>query len=289
VFRLCQPAVVSGIQRFKVGAVVLTRVEYFDVALDPSLVQLTVEQVRAVPWACPTWAENDGNVKLGQAVWVVQSQGRTIVVHPCGASDQFLRTLPDAIKHQEAVMAKMRAAGLEPDHVDVVVLSHLDGIGMTAVVDRSGAWAPAFAKARVVLSEIEAEFIETCTFEIGGAAAFAALRAQGVVDPVVLPYAITDEVELVASPGHTPGHGALVVRSNGERAVFIGHLALNPVNVTAKPSRGHLDPWQAWQTLNAILDEASRDGALVIGPLWPAPGAAVVSGKDASRKLTPAQ
>ncbi len=281
--------VVSGMRRFDVGAVVLTRVEYFDVALDPSVVQLTVEQVRAVPWACPTWAEYDGRVKVGQAVWVVQSQGRTIVVDPCGASDQFLRRLPDAIKHQEAVMARIRAAGIEPDHVDAVVLSHLDGIGMAAVVDRDGIWAPAFAKARVVLSEIEAEFIETCTFEISGAAVYAALRAQGVVDPVALPYAITDEVELVASPGHTPGHGALVVRSNGERAVFVGHLALNPVNVAVGASRGNLDPGQAWQTLNAILDEASGDGALVIGPLWPAPGAAVVTGKNGSRELTPAQ
>lgn len=278
----------SGIQRFKVGSVSLTRVEYFDVALNPSVVNLTVEQVRAVPWACPTWAEQDGKVKVGQAVWVVESQGRTIVVDPCGASDQFLRTLPDAIKHQEAVMARMRAAGIEPDRVDVVVLSHLDGIGMAALIDRDGTWAPAFAKARLVLSEIEAEFIESCTFEISGATVLAALRAQGVVDPVALPYAITDEVELVASPGHTPGHGALVVRSRGERAVFIGHLALNPVNVTAGASRGNLDPGQAWQTLNAILDEASRDGALVVGPLWPAPGAAVVTSKNTSLELTPA-
>jgi len=289
VFRLCEPVVVSGMQRFNVGAVVLTRVEYFDVALDPSVVQLTVEQVRAVQWACPTWAEHDGRVKVGQAVWVVQSRERTIVVDPCGAADQFLRTLPDAIKHQDAVMARIRAAGIEPDRVDAVVLSHLDGIGMVAVVNHDGAWAPAFPKARVVLSEIEAKLIETCNFEISGAAVFAALRAQGVVDPVALPFAITDEVELVASPGHTPGHGALVVRSNGERAVFIGHLALNPVNLTVGPSRGNLDPGQAWQTLNAILDEASRDGALVIGPLWPTPGAAIVTGKNASRELTPAQ
>jgi len=88
-FRLCEPTVVSGMQRFKVGAVVLTRVEHFDVALDPSVVQLTVEQVRAVPWACPTWAEHDGNVRVGQAVYSTRWHRRSLYL-TCGLPDDVL-------------------------------------------------------------------------------------------------------------------------------------------------------------------------------------------------------
>jgi glyoxylase-like metal-dependent hydrolase (beta-lactamase superfamily II) len=254
----------------------LTRVPYFDVTLPPEAVALTEEEVAALPWAVGAWCPSTQEVRVGQAFWVVEAGGRTVVVDPCGASDGFLRTGPGAIDHQEAAFTSFRAAGFDPDTVDAVVMSHLDGIGMNALVDADGHWRPAFPHAPVVLSE--AEWAKTLArAEQADAAALVELHAQGAVTPVSLPHRITPELEMVVSGGHSPGHATLVVRSGGARALFLGHLAVTPMQAALeRPFALHDDPELGGRALRHWLQDAATDDALVIGPLWPAPGAARV-------------
>ena len=199
------------VDRFDIGAARLTRVPYFDVTLPPDAVALTEAEIAALPWATGTWCTSPSEVRVGQAFWVVESDGRTIVVDPCCASDAFLRTGPDARTHQDAAFAAFRAAEFDPDTVDVVVMSHLDGIGMNALAGDDG-WRPAFAHAPIVLSAREWDKT-LARSDQPDAAALLALHAQGAVTPVPLPHRLTSEVELVASGGHSPRHATVVVRS----------------------------------------------------------------------------
>ena len=137
---------------FDLGGTRLTRVPYFDIALGPEVAGLTGAEVAAIPWAVPVWADDDQQVIVGQAVWVIEAGDRVLVVDPCGAADTFLRSGADAVTHQDAVGAALTAAGFAPDRVDAVILSHLDGIGMAAAVDADGAWTPFFPRARGSLS-----------------------------------------------------------------------------------------------------------------------------------------
>ena len=123
---------------FSIGNVALTRVPYFDVALDAEVIGFTAQQVTEVPWGIPHWTTADGNVNVGQAIWVIESDGQTVVVDPCGAADDFLRSGPEASTHEAAVVAAMASAGHPVDSVDVVVMSHLDGIGMVGSLDADG-------------------------------------------------------------------------------------------------------------------------------------------------------
>ena len=263
-------------QRFSVGSVRLTRVPYFDVTLPPEAVALDEAEIRALPWAVGTWCASPTEVRVGQVFWVIESAGRTIVVDPCCASDGFLRTGPEARDHQDAAFAAFRAAGFDPDTVDVVVMSHLDGIGMNALVDAGGAWEPAFANAPIVLSE--REWAKTrARADQPDAAALLALHEQGAVTPVPLPHRLTSEVEMVESGGHSPGHATVIVRSRGARALFLGHLAVSPMQAALeRPFARHDDAELGGRALRYWLEDAASDNALVIGPLWPAPGAAHV-------------
>jgi glyoxylase-like metal-dependent hydrolase (beta-lactamase superfamily II) len=267
---------VTAAHRYDVGTVRLTRVPYFDVTLPPDAVALTEGEVAALPWAVGTWAASASEVRVGQVFWVVESDGRTIVVDPCCASDGFLRTGPEARDHQDAAFAAFRAAGFDPDAVEVVVMSHLDGIGMNALVDADGHWHPAFPRAPIVLSDTE--WAKTLgRAEQPDAAALVELHAQGAVTPVALPHRITADVEMVSSGGHSPGHATLVVRSGADRALFLGHLAVTPMQAAlTRPFALHDDPELGGRALRHWLDDAATDDALVIGPLWPAPGAAHV-------------
>ncbi len=276
------------VARFEVGATTLTRVPYFDVALDPAAANLNPEQmVELSEWGVPSWATAEGELLVGQAVWVLESEGRVIVVDPCGAADPFIRTGPEAIGHQGAVLSAMAAAGFPAESVDVVALSHLDGIGLTAVVDQDGRWTPAFPKARIVLTAAELDFLASRD-DVGGLPILRELIDQGAVDGVPDGHALTDEVTMRISAGHSPGHTLVAVESRDERAVLLGHLAISPLNtaVAAQPFAHH-DAAVAKAALDEVVDAAAEDGSLVIGPLWPYPGAGQVTAGDC-RRIVPA-
>lgn len=269
--------------RLSVGDVVLTRVEYFDIALDPDGVALTSDDVAGVEWAVPTWATPAGQVLVGQAMWVVESCGTTIVVDPCGASDAFLRTGPEAITHQEAMLASLAAAGFAAAAIDIVLLTHLDGIGIAAVVNDQGGWSPAFPGARVVLTRDELAFLaDPGSVDVNGNAILAELSAQGVVDGVAGDHAVTDEVSFELTGAHSTGHAVVRVRSGDEQAILVGHLAVSPLHVATGVCPGlHREPEKANQVLGELVAEAAATGALLVGPLWPHPGAGRVAASGA--------
>ena len=260
---------------YSVDGVGLTRVPYFDVPLDAGIIGFTSPRLAAVPWGIPTWVTADGRVLVGQAVWVIETGGHTIVVDPCGAADAFLRSGPEAASHEAAVVASLASAGFPVDTVDSVLMSHLDGIGMVGSPDASGRWSALFPRARVVISERELAHVDAHP-EIGGSEALRDLRAGGVVHGTTLPCEIAPGVSMELTGGHTPGHALVRI---GDGAVFLGHLAINPVQVSGgiMPDQ-HVDPIAAFTELEQELSWATERNALVIGPLWPEPGAARVTG-----------
>jgi glyoxylase-like metal-dependent hydrolase (beta-lactamase superfamily II) len=268
---------------FTVDTVRLTRVPYFDVPLDPGVVGLTSDEVMAVPWGVPAWATPAGKVLVGQAVWVIEAGERVLVVDPCGAADAFLRTLPDGLQHQQAVIDALVSAGFDADQVDTVILSHLDGIGMAAALEEDGRWKPLFPRAWVALSEVELERVRAHP-EIDGAPALRALMDCGVVAGMGDRSEPAPYVTVERTGGHTPGH---VIIRIAEGAVFLGHLAVNPLNVAASfGPAAHDEPSVALAALERELSEAAVRRSLVIGPLWPEPGAGRVTGPP--WKITPA-
>jgi len=219
-------------------------------------------------------------------VWVLESGNRVVVVDPCGAADVFIRTGPEAVSHQDAVFAALADAGYPRERVDTVMLSHLDGIGMAAAVTDDGSWVPAFPNARVVLTADELAFLAAPTYEVQGLEALRALIAVGAVDGVGDGHVLAPDITVKETGAHSPGHAVVRVESGGQLALLIGHLAITPLHIVAgRRDTLHLEADAALKVLDAVLDEAIERSALVIGPLWPAPGACRI---NADRTPTPA-
>ena len=277
-FGLSQPGLVGDtgtVPSFTIGEIRLTRVPYFDVPLGPEVVGMTAQDVAGVPWSVPNWATTEGQVVIGQAVWVIESGDQTIVVDPCGAADEFLRTGPEAVGHEEAVISAMASSGFPVECVDTVVMSHLDGIGMIASVKGPRQWTPLFPNARIVISTAELAYVDANPAALGGPA-LGELVEQGAVRGIEPPVEIAPRVSMELTGGHTPGHSVLRI---GDGAVFVGHLAVNPVQASGGIMPGqHAEPVTAYEALEGELTWAMERDALVIGPLWPEPGAARVAG-----------
>jgi hypothetical protein len=247
------------------GDVRLTRVLYLDALIDPEPTGLTGDQVRSVPWAEPTWA-SDGQARAASCAWVIEASGRRLVVDPSGNIDEILHDPGSTTAHQEAYAAAFAAAGLPIDTIDAVLLSHIESVGLSAVRDGDG-WRPFFPHARVLLSDaaIAHEDAEPAGGDVG--AAFSALRSQGVVDAFDDGDEVAPGVRAEWTGMHNPGHCAFHV---GSEATFVGHLAVTPLHLATGPCPPqHADPEGAWRWIEA----AKAGGRILIGPLWPSPGA----------------
>ena len=81
---------------------------------------------------------------------------------------------------------------------------------------------------------------------------------------------VTDEVTVEVVGAHSPGHLLVWINSGAETAVMVGHLALSPLHfATGECPQQHPDPPAA----EGVLERLRGIDALLIGPLWPTPGA----------------
>jgi glyoxylase-like metal-dependent hydrolase (beta-lactamase superfamily II) len=252
--------------RYAVGDTTLVRVPYVDIVVPAETVGITAEQVRAQSWADPVWTDGD-QVRVAAAVWIIEADGKTIVVDPTPTADDILRG-DDAVTHQEAIASLLAAAGYPRESIDVAIASHIDGIGMLVWRTEDG-WGPTFPNAPLLISSREADAIlDDGPYEPSGGEAFRALHEQGVVTPVGDEHPVTPSVTIEWTRAHSPGHSLVTVESNGERASLIGHLALNPVHCLIPDGQLHADVPAAYSVLRGLAD-----GRLLAAPLWPTPGA----------------
>jgi hypothetical protein len=262
---------------FRVGGVTLTRVGYVDIDLDPTVLGLTPERVMAVEWAAPTWATATGQLRVGAAAWVIEDGDARIVVDPAQAADDILRSDADAAAHQQAFAALLDDAGFARDTITHAVATHIDGIGMFAWRNDDGAWSPFFPNAPFFLHERELDAIDRGEHQPSGMPALADLRRAGVVTPVTGDRVrVTEHVSVEFTGAHSHGHQIVRVSDGGETAVMLGHLATSAVHlVTGRCDGLHFFPDEALTALEALRDER----AVLIGPLWPAPGAGRYDGE----------
>jgi glyoxylase-like metal-dependent hydrolase (beta-lactamase superfamily II) len=252
----------------RVGNVELTRVGYADVGVDPVRVGLSPEAVAAVSWAEPVWAER-GEVRAGAAAWVIDSGDARIVVDPAFAADDILRNDNDAAAHQTAFAALLASAGFPRESFTHAVATHYEGVGMLAWRNDDGTWERFFPNAPILMSQAELDAMDAGLVTLEHV--MPQLRAQGAVQAVTDASArLTDDVSIEHTGGHSPGHQIVRVSSDGEHAVIVGHLAVSALHLaTGECPAEHVDSHVA----NTELEKLLAEDAVLIGPLWPAPGA----------------
>lgn len=162
--------------------------------------------------------------------------------------------------------AELAAAGIEPDQVSVVALTHLhtDHVGW-AVTDAR----PFFPNARYLLQRAEHAALDRA--------------APGLREALIDPLQATDQLALldgdtelaaglrvVATPGHTPGHQSVLVEAGDELVAVAGDLLVHAVQLVDPELRYALeaDPGTARASRVAVLAElAGRGGVLATAHL----------------------
>lgn len=251
--------------RWSIGAIEVIRVADpgFELVLpqDPD----TAALLKATPWLSPSFIDDQQALRVGSSAIAVRTPSATVLIDPFLAFDDPARLGPR--------LSALRAVGIEADDVDVIINSHVDGIGANVLADGS----PTFPRARYLLPTAELDLLRAGQHpELGARPAVQALVGladDGHLEGVEGSEHIVPGLRLEDTPGHSAGHVAVWIDSGGRKAVVTGHLFLHPAQI-ANPEidNGDLDPATLVQTRRSLLDRCERDEAVLIGPLFAPPG-----------------
>lgn len=179
----------------------------------------------------------------------------------------------------------LQAEGIAPEEIDLVLLTHLHPDHIGGTLDAAG--KPAFPNARYLANRTEYDYwqADPSLAELPVPDDLrAAARQLGKETPVALQEVLEliepgDEVApgvtVLAAYGHTPGHLAVEVTSNGERLLHVADAAAVPAFHLAHPewfTKLDLWPAQAVMTRNELFDRAAMNDLLVLAYHFPAPG-----------------
>ena len=163
------------------------------------------------------------------------------------------------------LLVHLRAAGIAPDDVGCVVISHahLDHVG--GVLDAAGHLA--FPNARYVLSAEEWTFWHGA--EVDRIVAHVQIQrirqllAQigSRVVPVSEHDSVVPGVTVRDLPGHTPGQIGLQLESEGARMLYVADVVAHPLHFTHPEWHivADVDPALAIRTRRAVLSAAAAD------------------------------
>ena len=219
-----------------------------------------------------------GNPKMQTAVnaYLINT-GSHLVLVDTGAAKLFGPSLG-------YVLQNMKAAGYEPDQVDTVVITHLHGDHMGGLNDASG--QPIFPKARVLVSQADNDF--WLSQKVAEEAPAKAQPYFKMARDTVAPYLASGQwhtfsdgsvlvpgIEAVKANGHTPGHTAYAVESEGQKLLIWGDVVHAHAVQFARPGVSiefDVDQKQAIATRRSLMKAMAASKSLVAGMHLPFPG-----------------
>ncbi|WP_224813609.1 MBL fold metallo-hydrolase [Hasllibacter sp. MH4015] len=171
------------------------------------------------------------------------------------------------MRDSDRFLAALTAAGATPDEVDYVFCTHLhvDHVGWnTRLLD--GRWVPTFPNARYLLPKADLAMFEDNPHPMYDESILPVIEA-GQAEEVGPDHALGDHVTLISTPGHTPGHVSVRIRSQGQEAVITGD-AIHTTPQCAFPEWHFVydsDPELAVTSRRHLLESVADSGARVLG------------------------
>ena len=236
------------------------------------LPQATREEILPIAWLRPHFADEDGRLRMSIHSFVVETRDRRIVVDTCLGNDKKDRRIPHWNDRDGPFLADLAATGFPAESIDTVLCTHLhvDHVGWnTRMVD--GKWVPTFPKARYLMGRTEYQHWSGVKDRPDMAHILAdsvtPIVEAGLAALVETNERICDEISLIPTLGHTPGHVSVMIQSKGEQAMITGDFMHHPCQI-AHPEWSTLadsDPDQGIETRRRMFQRLAGTPVLIIG------------------------
>jgi hypothetical protein len=147
--------------QWQIGDVKITRILEGESAGPMFLLpDATKENIQAMPWLQPHFADKDGNCIISIHALVLDTPKKTIVVDTCLGNDKE-RAIKSWGHLQTKFIEDITNAGYPPGSIDIVLCTHLhtDHVGWnTKLVD--GKWVPTFENAQYIFGQEEWKYTD---------------------------------------------------------------------------------------------------------------------------------
>ena len=232
----------------------------------------TNEEIQKLPWLIPHFANDEGRLKMSIHSLLVETPSHRIIVDTGLGNDKQGRSVPTWNNRKDPFLDKLTAAGFPPDSIDTVLCTHLhvDHVGWNTKLV-GGKWVPTFPKARYLFGRTEYEYWRDHSTEPDKQAVF-----NDSVKPIVdadradlIPgdHRLSDEISMIPTPGHSPGHMSIHIKSNGEEGLLTGDVAHHPCQMAHLDwsSTADSDAKQSAVTRRELFSRFADTPTLVIG------------------------
>jgi glyoxylase-like metal-dependent hydrolase (beta-lactamase superfamily II) len=254
----------------------------------PDLVRERFE--KHLPWLVPVHYNPEGDKLItSNHSWLIRTDRHTILLDSCAGNHKNRPWLPRFHQLNVPFLERLRAAGVSPDDIDIVLCTHLhaDHVGWNTRLE-NGRWVPTFPKARYLFSRTEQEHWDP---SVGDRRVKSPGRAE-MYDDSVLPviqsgqsilldgeHAIDDRLLVQPAPGHTPGHVVLHLADQGSKALFCGDVCHHPIQVYEPDwnTRFCEMPDVARATRRRTLEFCAEQGALLFPTHFASPHVARIT------------
>jgi glyoxylase-like metal-dependent hydrolase (beta-lactamase superfamily II) len=234
-------------------------------------------------WLCPThYDDESGRVPMPVYSWLIRLGDKNVLIDTCLGNDKVRPDKSEMHLLNTRYLERMADFGLRPEQIDFVLYTHLhvDHVGWNTRLE-NGRWVPTFPNARYVLSRTEYEAAKTeaahpdCLPWIKNvfADSIQPIVETGKATLVDGSQGLLDELTLHPSPGHSPGHMCIGLRSQGRLAVFVGDLLHTPIQVPlwSWSTRYCWNLQLAAQSRRELFEFCAAENALVLPAHFEAP------------------
>ena len=227
-----------------------------------------------------------GKMVITYQTYVVRTPKHTILIDTCTGEDKGYPAPMDFPK--KPWLDGFRAAGLRFEDIDYVFCTHLhiDHCGWNTML-RDGRWVPTFPKAKYIFHKREYAAWEEATK--GGYSPYGTAPAPGGgniwrynCEPIVAAgqallvdddFQLDDTFSLVPTPGHSPCHCCVNMRSRGQEAVVVGDLMHHALQCR-EPDWSTVFDWdqaEAARSRRRLLGKVAGTGTFVLPIHFPHP------------------
>lgn len=205
------------------------------------------------------WLTHDGRLQMAIGCFLVRTGDRLVLI------DAGLGTLKLEYFTGGHLLDELARSGVTTDDITDVVFSHLhfDHVG----------WATQQGSIIFNNATYRCDAKDWAHF-VGDGKGEASRKLNPVADRVETfdgSTTLAPGVDTLPTPGHTPGHTALVISSGTDRAVLLGDAAHCPVELDELEweGLGDVDPDLAKRTRAAMFDELEKPNTLVSAAHFP--------------------
>jgi glyoxylase-like metal-dependent hydrolase (beta-lactamase superfamily II) len=280
--------------KWRIGDVTITRIVELETTGGSRFIlpDATRDAILPIDWLRPHFADDDGRLRMSIHALVVETPTNRIVVDTCLGNDKQGRRISAWNGLHLPFLTDLAAAGYPRETIDTVLCTHLhvDHVGWnTMLVD--GRWRPTFPNARYLMGRVEyAHWRDHHEREDQRAVFTDSVQPvfdAGLVDLVETDHRIGDELSLIPTIGHTPGHVSVRIRSRGEEALITGDFMHHPCQIACPDwaSTADSDPVTARHTREHMLASLAHTPTLVIGTHFAAPTAGRIVRDGAAYRL----